>query len=92
MLRWPDSGRVRGLAEDEFAQVASKTFQLGFNPPDGAPEGIKGVVLVQCADRSIGLLHHDGIRVQQTGGGAFLEFVEGKVLPSVEILESRAKA
>lgn len=26
-----------------------------------------------------------------TGGGAFLEFVEGKVLPAVEILEQRAK-
>ena len=27
-----------------------------------------------------------------TGGGAFLEFLEGKVLPAVEILETRAKA
>ena len=27
-----------------------------------------------------------------TGGGAFLEFVEGKVLPAVEMLETRAKA
>jgi phosphoglycerate kinase len=27
-----------------------------------------------------------------TGGGAFLEFVEGKVLPAVEMLEQRAKA
>ena len=26
-----------------------------------------------------------------TGGGAFLEFVEGKVLPAVEVLEQRAK-
>ena len=26
-----------------------------------------------------------------TGGGAFLEFVEGKVLPAVAILEERAK-
>jgi len=26
-----------------------------------------------------------------TGGGAFLEFVEGKKLPAVEVLESRAK-
>jgi phosphoglycerate kinase len=27
-----------------------------------------------------------------TGGGAFLEFVEGKVLPAVEVLEQRSKA
>ncbi|MDY4178682.1 hypothetical protein ACVD1I_11800, partial [Escherichia coli] len=26
-----------------------------------------------------------------TGGGAFLEFVEGKVLPAVAMLEERAK-
>ena len=26
-----------------------------------------------------------------TGGGAFLEFVEGKVLPAVAMLEARAK-
>ena len=26
-----------------------------------------------------------------TGGGAFLEFLEGKVLPAVEILEQRAQ-
>ncbi|HUJ02682.1 MAG TPA: phosphoglycerate kinase, partial [Rhizomicrobium sp.] len=27
-----------------------------------------------------------------TGGGAFLEFLEGRKLPSVEILEQRARA
>ncbi|AVX00764.1 phosphoglycerate kinase [Vibrio vulnificus] len=36
-----------------------------------------------------------GIKVDvsyiSTGGGAFLEFVEGKVLPAVEMLEARAK-
>jgi phosphoglycerate kinase len=26
-----------------------------------------------------------------TGGGAFLEFLEGKQLPAIEILEQRAK-
>ncbi len=33
----------------------------------------------------------DKISYISTGGGAFLEFVEGKVLPAVEILEQRAK-
>lgn len=34
----------------------------------------------------------DKISYISTGGGAFLEFVEGKVLPAVAILEERAKA
>jgi len=33
----------------------------------------------------------DGISYISTGGGAFLEFVEGKVLPAVAMLESRAR-
>ena len=34
----------------------------------------------------------DKVSYISTGGGAFLEFVEGKVLPAVAILEQRAKA
>jgi phosphoglycerate kinase len=34
----------------------------------------------------------EGISYISTGGGAFLEFVEGKVLPAVAILEERARA
>lgn len=34
----------------------------------------------------------DKISYISTGGGAFLEFVEGKILPAVAILEERAKA
>ncbi|NLC09777.1 MAG: phosphoglycerate kinase [Gammaproteobacteria bacterium] len=34
----------------------------------------------------------DQISYISTGGGAFLEFVEGKILPAVAILEERAKA
>ena len=34
----------------------------------------------------------DGISYISTGGGAFLEFVEGKVLPAVEMLERRANS
>ena len=33
----------------------------------------------------------DKISYISTGGGAFLEFVEGKVLPAVAMLEERAK-
>lgn len=34
----------------------------------------------------------DKVSYISTGGGAFLEFLEGKILPAVEILEARAKA
>ena len=34
---------------------------------------------------------NDGISYISTGGGAFLEFVEGKVLPAVAILEARGE-
>ena len=33
----------------------------------------------------------DQVSYISTGGGAFLEFVEGKKLPAVEILEKRAE-
>jgi phosphoglycerate kinase len=33
----------------------------------------------------------DKISYISTGGGAFLEFLEGKKLPAVEVLESRAR-
>jgi len=33
----------------------------------------------------------DKVSYISTGGGAFLEFLEGKRLPAVEILEQRAK-
>ena len=33
----------------------------------------------------------DKVSYISTGGGAFLEFLEGKILPAVAILEERAK-
>ena len=33
----------------------------------------------------------DKVSYMSTGGGAFLEFLEGKKLPAIEILEQRAK-
>ncbi len=36
--------------------------------------------------------HADNISYISTGGGAFLEFLEGKKLPAVEILEQRANS
>jgi phosphoglycerate kinase len=33
----------------------------------------------------------DRIGYISTGGGAFLEFLEGKTLPAIEVLERRAK-
>jgi len=34
---------------------------------------------------------HDDVDYISTGGGAFLEFLEGKKLPAIEVLEQRAK-
>ena len=33
---------------------------------------------------------NDGVSYISTGGGAFLEFVEGKVLPAVDVLAARS--
>ncbi|MEJ2767138.1 phosphoglycerate kinase [Mycetohabitans sp. B46] len=35
---------------------------------------------------------HDQVSYISTGGGAFLEFLEGKTLPAVQVLQSRAQA
>ena len=34
----------------------------------------------------------DGVSYLSTGGGAFLEFLEGRELPAVEVLKARASA
>ena len=45
-----------------------------------------GYTLAAIAKFGIG----DQVSYISTGGGAFLEFLEGKVLPAVEVLEQRA--
>jgi len=39
-----------------------------------------------------GLTVEDSISYISTGGGAFLEFLEGKKLPAIDILEEAARA
>lgn len=67
-------------------------------------QGTKGIAQAIAASRGFSLAGggdtlsaidqfqvHDKISYISTGGGAFLEFVEGKILPAVAILEQRAK-
>lgn len=55
----------------------------------------KGAFSIAGGGDTLAAIDLFGIKEQisyiSTGGGAFLEFVEGKVLPAVEILEKRAK-
>ncbi len=61
-----------------IAEVADDDMILDIGPQTAAP----AIDKYGIAER---------ISYISTGGGAFLEFVEGKVLPAVEILEQRAK-
>ena len=53
------------------------------------------LVSVAGGGDTVAALHHAGVAQDftyiSTAGGAFLEYLEGKVLPAVEILEQRAK-
>ena len=60
-----------------LAIAASKAFSIA-----GGGDTLAAVAKYGIADR---------ISYISTGGGAFLEFLEGKKLPAVEILEQRAK-
>lgn len=74
----------------EFDQFASGTQTLAKAIADSPAFSIAGGGDTLAAIAKFGVT--DKISYISTGGGAFLEFVEGKVLPAVAILEERAKA
>ena len=72
----------------EFEQFAKGTARLARAIADSAAFSIAGGgdTLAAISKFNVG----EKISYISTGGGAFLEFLEGKTLPAVEILESRA--
>ncbi|CED58860.1 Phosphoglycerate kinase [Moritella viscosa] len=73
----------------EFANFAKGTEIIGRAIAESDAFSIAGGGDTLAAIDQFGLA--DGISYISTGGGAFLEFVEGKVLPAVAMLEERAK-
>ncbi len=74
----------------EFDQFGAGTRALGLAISDSPAFSIAGGGDTLAAVAKYGIA--DKISYISTGGGAFLEFLEGKKLPAVEILETRAKA
>ena len=73
----------------EFDQFEGGTKVLGEAIAASSAFSIAGGGDTLAAVDKYGL--EDNISYISTGGGAFLEFLEGKILPAVEILEFRAK-
>jgi phosphoglycerate kinase len=74
----------------EFDQFGHGTETLAHAIADSAAFSIAGGGDTLAAIAKYGIA--DKVSYISTGGGAFLEFLEGKVLPAVEILEQRASA
>lgn len=72
----------------EFDQFAEGTKGLGIAIAESAAFSIAGGGDTLAAVDKYGLA--DKVSYISTGGGSFLEFLEGKVLPVVEMLEKRA--
>jgi len=72
----------------EFDQFAGGTKTLGIAIAESDAFSIAGGGDTLAAVDKYGI--EDKISYISTGGGAFLEFLEGKKLPAVEILEQRA--
>ncbi len=73
----------------EFDNFAHGTRDVAEAIADSGAFSVLGGGDVIAAVQKFGM--EDRFSYISTGGGAFLEFVEGKVLPAVEILEQRAK-
>lgn len=74
----------------EFDQFGAGTKALSLAIADSAGFSIAGGGDTLAAVDKYEIA--DKVSYISTGGGAFLEFVEGKVLPAVAMLEARAKA
>jgi phosphoglycerate kinase len=73
----------------EFDNFAAGTRDIAEAIADSGAFSVLGGGDVIAAVQKFGM--EERFSYISTGGGAFLEFVEGKVLPAVEILELRAK-
>ncbi len=74
----------------EFDQFGKGTETLARAIADSPAFSIAGGGDTVAAIAKYGIT--DKVSYISTGGGAFLEFLEGKKLPAVEVLESRAKS
>lgn len=75
-----------GVFEFDAFQNGTRTIAQAIADSDAFSIAGGGDTLAAIAKYGIG----DRISYISTGGGAFLEFLEGKKLPAVEVLESRA--
>jgi phosphoglycerate kinase len=73
----------------EFASFAAGTESLARAIADSAAFSLAGGGDTLAAIDKFGIA--DKVSYISTGGGAFLEYVEGKVLPAVAVLEERAR-
>jgi len=80
------NGPVGVFEFDQFAE-GTKAIALAIAESDAFSIAGGGDTLAAVAKYNIA----DKVSYISTGGGAFLEFLEGKKLPAVEILEQRAK-
>lgn len=80
------NGPVGVFEFDQFAN-GTKTLALAIADSKGFSVAGGGDTLAAIAKYDIA----DKIDYISTGGGAFLEFLEGKTLPAVDILEQRAR-
>lgn len=74
----------------EFDQFADGTEEIARAIAESEAFSIAGGGDTLAAVDKFGIT--DKVSYISTGGGAFLEYVEGKVLPAVAVLEARAKA